>query len=209
MSQTPRTFHPDEEVPCALQLRKVNLHAVVIGFEDCAHGGVNGASLVEVHLESTAANSGVRERFMATNYIAQLVLACFLRERICVSLGTVESFHTQLDPLSLQRLKHQRLVLAEALFLSRPSRFALLHWLQIQCLGCRYQPAVSAVLENLKPTINQFFVSSTFPLKNSTFIEFHMLHSLNHSYFPTCETGIVHLEITFQTRQTKCIIFSF
>ena len=164
MSQTPRTFHSNEKVPCALQLRKVNLHAVVVGFEDCAHGCVSGASLGEVHLESTAANSGVRERLMATNYIAQLVLACFLRERICVSLGTVESFHTQLDPLSLQRLKHQRLVLAEALLLSRPSRFAQLHWLQIQCLGCRYQPAISAVLENFMPTINQFSLSSTFPM---------------------------------------------
>ena len=159
MSQTPRTFHSNEEVPCALKLRKVNLHAVVVSFEDCVHGGVSGASLGEVHLESTAANSGVRKRFMATNYIAQLVLACFLRERICVSLGTVESLHTQLDPLSLQRLKHQRLVLAEALFLCRPSHFALLHWLQIQCLGCRDQPAVSAVLKNFRPTINQFSLS--------------------------------------------------
>ena len=207
MSQTPHTFHSDEEVPCALQLRKVNLNAVVVGFKDCAHGGVSGANLVEVHLESTAANSGVRERFMATNYIAQLVLACFLRERICVSLGTVESLHIQLDPLSLQRLKHQRLVLAEALFLCRPSRFALLHWLQIQCLGCRYQPAVSAVLENFMPTINQLFLSSTFPLKTQHLSNLNCLRSSNHSYFPTCETGIVHLEITLQTRQTKCIIF--
>ena len=163
MSHTPRTFHSDEEVPCALQLRKVNLHAVVVGFKDCPHGGVSGANLGEMHFESTAANSGIRKRFMATNYIAQLVLACFLRERIRVSLDTVESFHTQLDPLSLQRLKHQRLVIAETLFLSRPSRFAQLHWLQIQCLGCRYQPAISAVLENFRPTINQFSLSSTFP----------------------------------------------
>ena len=159
MSHTPRTFHSNEKVPCALKLRKVNLHAVVVGFEDCAHGGVNGASLAEVHLESTAANSCIRERFMATNYIAQLVLACFLRERICVSLGTVESLHIQLDPLSLQRLKHQRLMFAEALCLRRPSHSTLLHWLQIQCLGCRYQPAVSAVLKNFRPKINQFSLS--------------------------------------------------